>query len=138
MIVTLENMLRDMKNGVYDYTDNGKCIGCGQCCSNYLPLSSKDIKRIKRYIQKKHIQEQKHTIPMKSECVDAICPFRDNGNKICTIYSVKPTICSSFKCDLPKKNIKGEFSGDFKLYDVRELFYGTENSNTCRTSNEEE
>ena len=50
MIGTLEETIREMKNGVYDFTDNGKCTSCGQCCSAILPLSKKEIKEILRYI----------------------------------------------------------------------------------------
>ena len=133
---TLEDMLRDMKNGVYDYTKDGECIGCGECCSNFLPLNSKDIKNISRYIEKKHIKEQKH-FPFAEGTYDATCPFRSDEEKKCLVYQVRPAICKSFKCDLPKQEVKCELKGDFKLYNMRELFYGTEDSDTTSTPHEE-
>ena len=57
MIGTLEEVMKDMKCGVFEFTKDGKCSGCGQCCSNYLPISSKEIKEIKRYVKKHHITE---------------------------------------------------------------------------------
>ena len=33
-----------------DYTINGECSGCGKCCTNILPLSQKEIQKIKSYI----------------------------------------------------------------------------------------
>lgn len=39
-ISDMEQVRRDMEHGVYDFTDNGKCTGCGKCCSNVLPLTN--------------------------------------------------------------------------------------------------
>ena len=48
---TLAEVYKDMENGVYNFCKDGRCIGCGKCCSDLLPLSSKEIKEIKRYIK---------------------------------------------------------------------------------------
>lgn len=131
MIGTLEEVYKNMKSGVYDFTDNGKCIGCGKCCTSLLPLSSKDIKAIRRYIEKKHIKEQKTIYPLKEEPdFDLTCPFRSESEKKCLIYSVRPRICKAFRCDLPSKDIQNKdvLIGKYDVYDMRELFYGTENS----------
>lgn len=45
---------------ITDFTFNGKCSNCGQCCSNLLPLSDSEVKRIKQYIKKHNIKEQRH------------------------------------------------------------------------------
>lgn len=60
IIGTLQQVFEDMERGVYDFTKDGKCSGCGQCCSVYLPLSSVEIKEIRRYIQvdKNHLPYQ--------------------------------------------------------------------------------
>ena len=34
-----------------------------------------------------------------------ICPFRNNMEKRCEIYEVRPAICRDFRCDKPKKQI---------------------------------
>lgn len=44
MIGTLKQVYEDMEHGVCDFTKDGKCSGCGQCCSVYLPLSPGEIK----------------------------------------------------------------------------------------------
>ena len=31
--------------------------------------------------------------------IDMTCPFRDEANKKCTIYSVRPDICRDFVCN---------------------------------------
>ena len=32
---------------VKNFTVNDKCSNCGQCCSNLLPMSEKEVKNIK-------------------------------------------------------------------------------------------
>ncbi len=81
---------------VKDCTCDGKCSNCGECCSNFLPLSRKEVKRIKAYIKKHHIKEQRHNALMG---VDMTCPFRDETNKKCLIYEVRPGICRTFTCN---------------------------------------
>lgn len=81
---------------VKDFTCNGKCSNCGQCCTDFLPLSRKEVKRIKAYIKKHRIKEQRHNALMKT---DLTCPFRDETNKKCLIYEVRPDICKTFICN---------------------------------------
>lgn len=104
MLGTIETMLRHMKEGVYDYTQNGECSGCGQCCSDILPLSQKEIVSIKRYIKKNGIKAQKHFIPTADGVYfDMTCPFRSNSEHKCMIYEIRPLICRDFRCDKPKQ-----------------------------------
>ena len=37
-------------NHVKDFSINGKCSMCGECCGAILPVSEKEIKRIKKYV----------------------------------------------------------------------------------------
>ena len=120
---TLQQFWEDCKRGVYNFTDNGKCTCCGECCTALLPMTKKELKTIQRYVKKRHIRIEKH-----DGCdLDLICPFRDNGRKICTVYEVRPTICRDFKCNKPQKKIddtKERFSydGRFRAYNLREIF----------------
>lgn len=80
-------------------TCNGNCSNCGECCSDILPLSQKDITRIKTYIKNHKVQRQN-----KPNCFiryNFTCPFRNNKDKKCDIYEVRPEICRTFKCDIP-------------------------------------
>ena len=81
MIDTIEQMIKDMKNGVYDFTKDGKCSSCGSCCSRYLTLLSKELKEIKRYVKKHHIKPKEHIFPTTEPMLDMVCPFRDEENK---------------------------------------------------------
>lgn len=120
----LGEIIQDMQNGVYNFTDSGKCSSCGNCCSNILPMSKDELKRIKKYVRKHHIQD---TSKNEQADINMVCPFRDNEKRICTIYKVRPLICSDFKCDKPQKQIKA--TRDF-MYDrfmtvlVREEIFG--------------
>lgn len=81
-----------------DFTVDGKCSGCGACCSNILPLSTEEVNRIAKYIQKHGIKEQKKTYA-SPDAMDMTCPFRDDVSRKCTIYEVRPAICRVYKCD---------------------------------------
>lgn len=80
---TLQEMMEDMERGVYDFTKAGGCSNCGQCCSRFLPISAKEVKNIKRYIQKNHIKGQKHFYPTAQPMDDWTCPFRSEKERKC-------------------------------------------------------
>ena len=44
VISLLESIQRDMKDNIYNYTVDGKCSGCGNCCSNLLPMNENEIR----------------------------------------------------------------------------------------------
>ena len=105
MIGTIEQMIKDMEHGVYDFTKDGKCSQCGACCSDLLPISENEYRRIKRYIKKHNIKEQKHTAPavlVEQPKLDLTCPFLNENKKTekCVIYPCRPAICRCFVCDL--------------------------------------
>lgn len=127
MIGTLGQVRRDMNNGLYDFTKNGKCTRCGACCSTFLPISSKEIKEIKRYVKKHHITEQKHNYP-SVVAFDLTCPFLDDSKAKdkCTIYPVRPEICRDFICNNPdgaRKN-KKLMHKKYAPVNMREVFFG--------------
>lgn len=131
MIGALRQVFDDMEHGVYDFTKDGKCVGCGQCCSSILPLSSSEIKEIRRYIKKHHIKEQKHCVPLVNPAVDLTCPFLMDSKKKdkCAIYPVRPKICRVFQCNQPPSKVKTNkelFWRTRKLCDMREVFFGEE------------
>lgn len=128
MIGTLQEVIRDMESGVYDYTKDGKCVGCGRCCSNLLPLSEPEIKEIRKYMKKHHIKEQRHVFPTREPMFDMTCPFlNENGtSQKCMIYDVRPHICRAFVCNQPPSKIKENkerFWKTRKPCDMRETFF---------------
>ena len=64
VVSMLSAVQRGMEDNIYNYTVNEKCSSCGNCCSNILPMSSKEIDTIKKYIKKNEITERKHLLPV--------------------------------------------------------------------------
>lgn len=72
----------------------GDCRGCGECCGRLLPLSEKDIKRIKDYVSAHDIK--------KNESSGFTCPYLTE-EKACAIYPARPDICRAYRCDFQVK-----------------------------------
>lgn len=126
-IMEIMEIMDEMKSGVYDFTVGGECSNCGACCSNYLPISAKEVKAIRRFIAKRGVKEQRHIIPTVEKVIDCTCPFRDNSGRRCVIYQVRPAICRDFKCDKPRKNIQADkamYHGKYMVVDMRKEFFG--------------
>lgn len=124
---TLEQTIADMKRGIYDYTQDGQCSSCGNCCSDLLPISVKEFARIRDYVQRKHIKECINRPPTAEPIGnDFTCPFRDNMRRICTIYEVRPAICRDFQCDKPRQQIEANkkmYHGRYAVVHMRETFF---------------
>lgn len=54
-------------NHVKDFSINGKCSMCGECCGAILPVSEKEIKRIKKYVVEHNIKINVNPINTLSE-----------------------------------------------------------------------
>jgi hypothetical protein len=127
---SIAEMLNDFNNGTYDFTDNGKCTECGNCCGVYLPLTDKEIARIRRYIKKNHIKECKHgeVIPLAQPIgFDLCCPFLDDSKKThkCTIYQQRPLVCMDFICcPSERPPVYIEYAMSANVVNVRETFFG--------------
>ena len=109
MIGTLAETYKAMKDGVYDFTKDGECSSCGSCCSALLPLSNREIKEIARYIKKHNIKPCNHKVgaPIAMDIdFDMTCPFRDNVNRVCIIYPLRPLICRDFLCSNVNKHVQ--------------------------------
>lgn len=124
----LRSVQRDMEDNIFNFTKDGECSSCGNCCSNMLPLSRKEIDVIRMYISKHNIRESKHILPVAKQPYDMVCPFRDNGKKICTIYPVRPEICRQFICDNQKraKHNRKLLGQTRQVVMMREEFFGGE------------
>ena len=93
---TLEEILKTVLNGTVKITDNstcGNCSKCGECCTNLLPISQKELDTIQEYVIKNKIRPQTQILVMQNRLT---CPYY-NGKK-CLIYEVRPLICKEFYC----------------------------------------
>lgn len=121
-----QEVIKDMKDGVFDYTVDGRCSGCGACCSDFIPISDLEIKTIKAYIRKHGIKEQMHFVPTATPMMDFTCPFRNNATRKCEIYAVRPAICRDFRCDKSKKDIQEDktmYHNKYRVVSMREEFF---------------
>lgn len=122
----LEDMLKEFSDGTYDLTDNGKCTGCGSCCTNFLPMTEKEVSIIRRYIKRNNVKEQKHFIPSAAPTVDMTCPFLDDSKSCdkCLIYEVRPKVCRDFICrPSDRPTVDRNFTKKCMVVDVRGEFY---------------
>lgn len=128
MIAKMDNLksaIDKMNSGVYDFTDDGKCTQCGACCSNYLPMTQKEIATIHRFVKKHDIKEFKHLFPASNDTFDMTCPFMDDSKQKekCRIYSVRPEICKQFICSKERKPFNGHWQ-QYSVVDMRGEFFG--------------
>lgn len=129
VISLLQSVKRGLEDNIYNFTKDGKCSSCGNCCSNLLGLSDKEKRVIHKFIIRHNIHEIKHVIPTSKQTYDLTCPFRDNDNKICTIYPVRPDVCRKFICD-GEKRVKYKRNKEVKRMNIvlmREEFFGGNN-----------
>ena len=105
-----------------DYTIGSKCSECGACCADVIPVSSREIKTIKAYIKRHHVEPVRH-VPAGSNIIDGLCPFCDTGKprKKCRIYSVRPGICRRWICSHPDGRRAG--GATRMLVSMWEVFY---------------
>ena len=134
MIGALQQMIDDAKKGVTDYTKDGKCSSCGQCCSNLLPITLKEVETIRRYVEKHHIRPQKHNFPVVAIMYDLTCPFRSDVEKKCLIYPVRPGICRDFRCDKTRNGLgpnRSLYRENHYACDMRETFFSEREDKPC-------
>jgi len=126
---TMQEFL-DSDRKTTDYTTNGHCSNCGGCCTNLLPVTEKEIFEIKKFIKRNNIKAcNKINRILAKPTVDLTCPFRDEENQICTIYSVRPKICRGFMCrhnDDDIQNFANELKKErieYKMVFVKDTFF---------------
>ena len=87
-----------------DFTCNGICSKCGECCGVILPLDQEDVDKISEYVLENKIHSIAATLILENKLQ---CPYyTGNKEKGCAIYPARPKICKFYKCD--KKGISLE------------------------------
>jgi len=121
-----EAIIESAKDMITDFTVDGECSNCGNCCTNLLPMSKEEIKRVQKYVTDNNIKEQSNINPLeKYPPIDMVCPFRNNKNKSCNIHDVRPKVCRKFICNKPveaKKN-RDLFSRTLQIINCRATFF---------------
>ena len=117
----------DFSPKVENHCSNGQCSNCGECCTRVLPLSSKEVAIIHKYIKDNNLKATSHPLAVMSGKVDLTCPFRNHEKAKCNIYSIRPEICRVFQCNQPLEEItrnRDTISYKYRSYDLRKEFYG--------------
>lgn len=85
---------------VKNKTCNGKCSGCGDCCTEFLTITKHEYRAISNYL-KEHPEIKCQYHSSLSTNIYCFCPFNDAQTHKCLIYEVRPKICRDFVCNLP-------------------------------------
>lgn len=107
--------------------EDGTCSGCGECCSDFLPLSDSEIARIKRYVKKHQLKPHNNMYALMQDGLDMTCPFRSNTERKCDIYAIRPEICRQFICSKSLEDAKNDRDLLYEnrtAYSMRSLFFG--------------
>ena len=83
---------------------NHPCKGCGECCSQFLPVTDMEIRAIKKYAKDHEIKPNYQPI---------MCPFFDLNTRLCKIYEARPYICKKYDC---RKHKSGQLFQEFDSY----------------------
>lgn len=108
---TLKEIIEHIIKQDIKITDNsicGQCSRCGECCTNFLPVTQKEIEIIQDYVIANKIRAQKQMLVMQNRLT---CPYYDG--KKCLIYEVRPLICKEFYCyKKPTAELANKFEKD--------------------------
>ena len=121
MLREIAEVIKMEEEGITDFTKEGKCSGCGQCCAAVLPVSEEELKIITKYIAKHNIKPQRHDIGFSRPHKDLTCPFLDNRKEYrCLIYPVRPDVCKHFICNIPQSKVIADRK---RFWETRKGFY---------------
>lgn len=120
-----------MEEKLNNFFKDGKCSRCGECCTPFIPITNKEYKTIKKYIEKNNIECEEQ---VEGNNVYIKCCFYNRKEKKCNIYEVRPEVCRRFKCcnSMQQINARRKYFNDradinkagTKIQGMDELFYG--------------
>ena len=101
--------IEDIPPGDLTYENHcvdGRCSDCGECCSDLLPLTVEEVRRLKAYAQKHGLKEHTQAPFFDPGAIDLTCPFRNQIEGKCDVYEVRPKICRSFICSKSREQAR--------------------------------
>ena len=85
-----------------------KCSQCAECCGPFLPLTYKEIKRIKQAIKDYNLTFDYQEY-IQGNDIHMQCPFLDMKTRKCKLHMInsqlKPEVCKRFSCCLDEKTL---------------------------------
>lgn len=108
-------------NDLTDFTVDGVCSCCGECCSNYLPLTVFEFNRLKSWVRRTKFKPE-----FIYDVLDITCPFLDKELSRCVCYDIRPEICKIFTCHKAKlSKVKLSKPLDkYRTYNLRADIFG--------------
>lgn len=103
---------------IIDYTQGGQCSRCGACCTNYLPLTKTEFKRLRRWVRKHKFKPE----PVV-DALDFTCPFLDKESLKCVCYEIRPAVCQKFSCHAAQSGLQQLGSATREVYNLREMLF---------------
>lgn len=106
------------------FTERGNCMGCGECCGRFLPLTVLDIARLKSYVERNGIEVSREAwIDGDGLTLNFNCPFLDEDRE-CMVYEARPEMCRAYRCDMHRKGTLPvhEWMRGAVPMDMREVF----------------
>lgn len=106
---------------------DGKCVHCGECCADLLPLTPGELEIIRRYVKKHNVQEHRQAPFWNRNATDLTCPFRNQQTQRCDIYPARPLICKEFICSkslMDAHNDRDLIHKSRKVYSLRYEIFG--------------
>ena len=106
-----------------DFTKDGKCSGCGACCTALLPLTDYEMMVLKKYVKDNGIKPIYHFDEPGD--IDMLCPFLDLNEeyKKCLVYEARPRVCREYQCNIKKEDRK-MFPKMYKIRNLRSEEWG--------------
>lgn len=77
---------------MYNLPAHKNCTNCGDCCG-MIPASVAEVRQILGFLAK---HSEAKAVASKVGSQPLHCPFRDDKNKRCAIYPVRPIVCRMF------------------------------------------
>ena len=76
----INQVARERNAGLMNFCVDGECIGCGECCSNYLPMTDKEVKKIRKIVRRRQLKPINHVpvVVVNAESMGELC----YGNKL--------------------------------------------------------
>lgn len=74
------------------FTGRGTHLGCGECCSRFLPVTDGELRVLRRAVRERGIR-----LRPEGADIDLTCPLLSEGNG-CMAYDVRPMICRQYDC----------------------------------------
>lgn len=118
--------MNQLKDSISVYACNGQCSKCGNCCTDFLPVTKKEISKIKRYVKENNIKAENRIIEGN---IILQCPFLNQKTKQCNIYEVRPFVCRNFLCshkDWRRKRKlymeRADYNGTYKNGKIKPIY----------------